>query len=147
MWITKTFLTTKKRNSLLRNSSYLKNYDNDQKVSKEINNNPQILNNTTATKEISSSSFNHIKKVLKRPYQKINCELPLKKKCYISNNTDVHTHVIEYIKAKRSLQNENSRKQHLLSLIPRINKMNAIQHRKFCSQINVLIDGLLNTRP
>lgn len=138
--ITRSFFTKKKRNS-----PYLKNYFNDPDISQAINNNSRVLNNITTTKEICSLSFNYNEKVLKRPCQKMNYEHPLKKIINVSNNTEVHSRVMEYIKARRRSQNENSRKQHLLSFIPRINKMNAVQHRTFCSQINVLIDGLLNT--
>lgn len=143
--LTRPLLTIKKRNSLLENSLSLKNYDNDPEIFQLIDNNSQISDDVTTTKEIPSS-LNHIKNVLKRPHQNINGKYSLEKTKFISDHTEVDVRVIKYIMAKRRSQNENTRKQHLLSLIPKINEMNATQYRKFCSQINVLIDGLLNTK-
>lgn len=51
---------------------------------------------------------------------------------------------MDYINAKQRPPDENPKILFLLSLLPDLNEMNTTQFRKFRSQVNGLIDNILN---
>lgn len=120
--------------------------ENDLGSIQEIDNNSQLLNTPKLQiTNIPSTSFGNIKEAHKRPNQEFNDESPLKKKIYKSDINSMDPNVLKYYKEKRCSEDENSKKQFLLSLLPDINEMNRTQYRMFRSQVNKLINSILCT--